>query len=89
MAEQYGHFLLNCGLEIPALPSLRHWKGKGVPPPWEQWESEKLSYFTNKQATCLLGLSFPSILDTWLTPHPGHTHLQSRGEASVRTKDTP
>lgn len=56
MAEQYGYFLSKDSLEIPALPTLRHRKGEGIPR--DLWESEKLSYFTVKQAACLLGL-FP------------------------------
>ena len=59
MAEQYGHFLSNYSLEMPALPTLRHRKGEAIPR--DLWESEKLSYFTVKQAACLLGLSFPFI----------------------------
>nr|XP_014335824.1 PREDICTED: transcription intermediary factor 1-beta [Bos mutus] len=59
MAEQYGHFLSNYSLEIPALPTLRHRKGEGIPR--DLWESEKLSYFTVKQEACLLGLNFPFI----------------------------
>lgn len=61
----------NFGLLIPLnLPTLRHWKGEGIPSSRGLWESEKPCDFTHhKQAPCSLGLSLPCIKqrrDTWL-----------------------
>ena len=80
LAEQFGYFLSNCGLKIPALPTLRHCKRRGPPPPDNSGNPR-----TSATSPCFLGLSFSchTRMRYLAYPNPGHTHFQSRGDGSV------
>lgn len=80
-------------LLIPALPTLRHQKGEGIPLPRGLRESEKLCYFTHQIGTMLTRLSPPATHQTKMgylahpVPRPHTTPAWGGGDS--RDKVTP